>query len=63
MFIMALQSVRYLGPKMWVLVPSTTKYCNSLSKFTKLSRGNQRYAPTGCVRHTLPKYCLSNYIL
>ena len=50
-----LQSVRYLGPKIWELVPNNIKYSNSLSKFKKLSRGNQRHAPAGCVRHTLPK--------
>ena len=31
-----LQSVRYLGPKMWELVPNNIKYSNSLSKFKKL---------------------------
>ena len=31
-----LQSVRYIGPKMWELVPNTIKYSNSLSKFKKL---------------------------
>ena len=51
----SLQSVRYLGPKIWELVPNNIKYSNSLSKFKKLSRGNQRHAPAGCVRHTLPK--------
>ena len=31
-----LQSVRYLGPKIWELVPNNIKYSNSLSKFKKL---------------------------
>ena len=31
-----LQSVRYLGPKIWELVPNNIKYCGSLSKFRKL---------------------------
>ena len=31
-----LQSVRYLGPKIWELVPNNIKYCDSLSKFRKL---------------------------
>ena len=31
-----LQSVRYIGPKIWELVPNNIKYCDSLSKFRKL---------------------------
>ena len=31
-----LQSVRYLAPKIWELVPNNIKYSNSLSKFKKL---------------------------
>ena len=31
-----LQSVSYLGPKIWELVPNIMKHCNSLSKFKKL---------------------------
>ena len=31
-----LQSVRYLGPKIWKLVRNNIKYSNSLSKFKKL---------------------------
>ena len=31
-----LQSVTYLGPKTWELVPNNVKYSNSLSKFKKL---------------------------
>ena len=31
-----LQSVRYLGLKIWELVPNNTKHSNSLSKFKKL---------------------------
>ena len=31
-----LQSVRYLGPKIWVLLPNNIKYSNPLSKFKKL---------------------------
>ena len=31
-----LLSVRYLGPKIWELVPNNIKYSNSLSKFKKL---------------------------
>ena len=47
-----LQSVRYLGPKIWELEPNNIKHGNSLSK---LSVGNQRHAPAGYIRHTLPK--------
>ena len=31
-----LQSVRYLGPKIWELVPNNIDYSNSLGKFKKL---------------------------
>ena len=31
-----LQSVRYIGPKIWELVPNNIKNCDSLSKFRKL---------------------------
>ena len=31
-----LQSVRYLAPNVWELVPNDIKYSNSLSKFKKL---------------------------
>ena len=31
-----LQSVRYLGPKIWELLPNNIKYSNSISKFKKL---------------------------
>ena len=31
-----LQSVRYLGPKIWELIPNNIKCSNSLSKFKKL---------------------------
>ena len=31
-----IQSVRYLGPKIWELVPNDIKYNNSLRKFKKL---------------------------
>ena len=31
-----LQSVRYIGPKIWEFVPNSIKYSNSLSKFKKL---------------------------
>ena len=31
-----LQSVRYIGPKIWELVPNNIKYRNFLSKFRKL---------------------------
>ena len=50
-----LQSVRYLDPKIRKLVPNNIKCNNSLSKFKKIRRGNQRYVPTGCVRHILSK--------
>ena len=50
-----LQSVRYLDPKIRKLVPNNINCNNSLSKFKKSRRGNQRYVPTGCVRHTLSK--------
>ena len=36
LFIKGLQSVRYLGPKIWELVPNNIKYSNSLRKFKKL---------------------------
>ena len=32
----SLPSVRYLGPKIWELVPNNIKYSSSLSKFKKL---------------------------
>ena len=31
-----IESVRYLGPKIWELVPNNIKYINSLRKFKKL---------------------------
>ena len=30
------QSISYLGPKIWELVPNIMKHCNSLNKFKKL---------------------------
>ena len=52
-----IQSVRYLGPKIWELVPNNIKCSNSVSKFKKLIKSwkYQRHASAGCVRHTLPK--------
>ena len=41
----ALQSVRYLGPKIWELVPNNIKYSNSLSKFKKLIKS---WKPEAC---------------
>ena len=32
------------------------------SSCNQLSRSNKRHAPTACVRHTLPKKGLSNYL-
>ena len=40
-----LQSVRYLGPKIWELVPNNIKYSNSLSNFKKLSKS---WKPEAC---------------
>ena len=40
-----LQSVRYLGPKIWELVPNNFKYSNSLSKFKKLIKS---WKPKAC---------------
>ena len=40
-----LQSVRYLGPNIWEIVPNNTKYCNSLRKFKKLIKS---WKPEGC---------------
>ena len=39
-----LQSVRYLGPKIWELVPNNIKYSNSLSKFKKVIKSWKREA-------------------
>ena len=36
-----LQSLRYLGPKNWELVPNNIKYSNSLSKFKKLIKSRK----------------------
>ena len=59
-----LQSVRYIGPKIWELVSNNIKYCDSLSKFRKLFKSWKLEAcPAGCVRHTLPKKDLYNYII
>ena len=33
-----LQSIKYLGPKIWELVPNNIKYSSSLSEFRKLIR-------------------------
>ena len=40
-----IQSVRYLGPKIWELVPNNVKYSNSLSKFKKLIKS---WKPEAC---------------
>ena len=40
-----IQSVRYLGPKIWELVPNNIKYSNSLSKFKKLIKS---WRPGAC---------------
>ena len=40
-----LQSVRYLGRKIWELVPYNIKYSNSLSKFKKLIKS---WKPEAC---------------
>ena len=40
-----LQSLRYLGPKIWELVPNNIKYSNSLSKFKKLIKS---WKPEAC---------------
>ena len=40
-----IQSVRYLGPKIWELVPNNIKYSNSLSKFKKLIKS---WKPEAC---------------
>ena len=36
-----LQSVRYLGQKIWELLPSNIKYSNSASKFKKLIKSRK----------------------
>ena len=41
-----LQSVRYLAPKIWELVPNNFKYSNSLSKFKKLIKSMKPEACT-----------------
>ena len=41
----SIQSVRYLGPKIWELVPNNIKYSNSLSKFKKLIKS---WKPEAC---------------
>ena len=50
-----IQSVRYIGPKIWELVPNNIKYSNSSSKFKKLIKSWKPEAPADCARHTLPK--------
>ena len=51
---MALQSVRYLGTKMWELVPNKITYSDSLSEFKKTIKSWKPEAkPAG--KHTLPK--------
>ena len=40
-----IQSVRYLSPKIWELVPNDIKYSNSLSKFKKLIKS---WKPEAC---------------
>ena len=40
-----IQSVRYLGPKIWELVPNNIMYSNSLSKFKKLIKS---WKPEAC---------------
>ena len=40
-----LQSVKYLAPKIWELVPNNIKYSNSLSKFKKLIKS---WKPQAC---------------
>ena len=40
-----LQSVKYLGPKLWELVLKSTKVSNSLSKFKKLIKS---WKPQAC---------------
>ena len=59
----SIQFVRYLDPKIWELVPSNIKYSNSLRKFKKLIKSWKPEACSySCVRHTLPKQGLSNYL-
>ena len=59
-----LQSVKYLGPKIWQLVPNNIKYGIPLSKFMKLVKPWQPEAcPAGCVRHLLLKYSFFNYLI
>ena len=50
-----LQSVRYLCPKIWELLPNNVKCSNFLCKFKKLIRSwKPEVCPSGCVRHILP---------
>ena len=59
-----LQSVKYLGPNIWQLVPNNIQYGISLSKFKKLIKPWQPEAcPAGCVRHLLLKYSFFNYLI
>ena len=41
-----IQSVRYLGPKIWELVPNNIKCSNSVSKFKKLIKS---WTPEACL--------------
>ena len=49
-----LQSVRYLGPKIWELVPNNIKYSNSLSRFKKIIKS--------CKPETCPCRLCKTYI-
>ena len=53
-----LQSVRYLGHKIWELVPSNIKYSNSLSKFKKLIKS---WNPEACLCRLCKANCYCYY--
>ena len=53
-----IQSVRYLGPKIWELVPNNIKYSNSLSKFKKLIKSWKPEAcPCGLCKTYIAQQC------
>ena len=51
-----LQSLKYVGPKIWELLPNNIKYSNSLSKFKKLIKlWKPEACPCRLCKTTLPK--------
>lgn len=50
------QSIKYLAPKIWDLVPGQIKHCGSLTKFRHLSSlGQQVTVLAGYTKHILYK--------